>query len=97
MRPQARAHAFRGLARLRAGRVREALEDLDLAVKLGPVGPLAPMTWKLRGLARAQADDVVGAIADLRRYVDLQPPGPWDASVAEAKASLDELVARLKR
>jgi tetratricopeptide (TPR) repeat protein/tRNA A-37 threonylcarbamoyl transferase component Bud32 len=96
VRPQARAHSFRGYVRLRRGDAKAALEDLDRAIELGSPGPFGPLAWKFRGLARAAAGDLVGAVADLRRYLDLERGGVRPESVADAQAALDQAVARLR-
>lgn len=60
----------KGLLEFHAGRLEQALDLFDQAVRADPFDPLA---WYYRGVTRGRREDRTGAVADLRRAWELQP------------------------
>ena len=85
----ARAAAERALQLIRSGRSREALEELDLAVRLDP---RLGSAWYNRGLVRLELGDPDGALEDFTRSVVLGPQQPrgWQNRAA-ARGLLGDL------
>src|SRR5262249_2376796 len=70
------AYLFRGSAYGLLGRLGEALDDYDTAIKLGPKYPLG---WYNRGTTYLNLGRLEEAVADLSRAVELDPnyPHAW--------------------
>ncbi|MGH7393866.1 MAG: tetratricopeptide repeat protein, partial [Candidatus Rokuibacteriota bacterium] len=64
------AHTNRGVARMRTGDTRGALEDFTRASELSPRDP---EVWFNRGNVNVARNDLAAAIADFTRAVELRP------------------------
>ncbi|MCB9898026.1 MAG: hypothetical protein H6825_08485 [Planctomycetes bacterium] len=87
----------------RAGRLADALDDLEFAEPDGPRDHPSSTSIARRGLLRCALGRIDAAVPDLQRVVDLQPGTRWAASARLALAhagrlvepTLERLVARL--